>query len=214
MLATRSGHVHRTSFSDLLDSERVVPAQPRRNFANGDGMRRRTQAPGAWVSKSWRSSLRCGFPLVGVRTQGNRRANRRPSERRKARVHAATRHRARNSSQEVRGNGPASRLARPAGRSITQAAIQISSKLPRGPKTAALSVSPVPGAMLTVAAQQLPDRHRPAWNSSLPLFVLVRSLRPPGAARRPVTSLRGCAHRELKKKTSTKSSRIGKGEES
>ncbi len=71
-----------------------------------------------------------------------------------------------------------SRLAGPAGRSITKAVIQIGSKLLRSPKAAALGVSLVLSALLTAAALRLPDHHWLAWISFLPLFVVVRSLRP------------------------------------
>ncbi len=75
----------------------------------------------------------------------------------------------------------ASRLAGPAGRSITKAVIQVGSALLRSPKTAALGVSLVLSALLTAAALRLPDQHWLAWISFLPLFVVVRSLRPPAA---------------------------------
>ena len=87
-----------------------------------------------------------------------------------------------NLSQRASGTGLANRLAGSAGRDITKAVIQIGSKLLRSPKTAALGVSLVLSALLTAAALRLPDLHWLAWISFLPLFVVVRSLRPPAAA--------------------------------
>ncbi|MCH8253303.1 MAG: hypothetical protein IID36_12715, partial [Planctomycetes bacterium] len=75
-----------------------------------------------------------------------------------------------------------SRLAAPAGCSITKATLRVGSKLLRDPKAAAMAVSLVVSALLTATALRLPDHHWLAWISFLPLFVVVRSLRPPAAA--------------------------------
>ena len=80
-----------------------------------------------------------------------------------------------NLSHKAYGTGLASRLAGPAGRSISKAVIQIGSKLPLTPKAAALGVSLVFSALLTAAALRSPDHHWLAWISFLPLFVVVQS---------------------------------------
>ncbi len=49
------------------------------------------------------------------------------------------------------------------------------------PRVAVLTLSLVVSALLTAAALRLPDQHWLAWISFLPLFVVVRSLRPFGA---------------------------------
>ena len=54
--------------------------------------------------------------------------------------------------------------------------------LPRVLKAAALGVSLLLSALLTVAAMRSPDHHWLAWISFLPLFVVVRCLRPRAAA--------------------------------
>lgn len=84
--------------------------------------------------------------------------------------------------QEAHGSGLASQLAVAAGRPFTKAVSQIGSKLPRSPTTAALGVSLVVSALVTAAALRLPGQQWLSWISFLPLFVVVRSLRPPTAA--------------------------------
>ena len=59
-----------------------------------------------------------------------------------------------NPSQEACGTGLASRLAGPAGRSITKAVIQIGSKLPRSPKNG--------GTGCVAGPQRLAHRRSPA----------------------------------------------------
>ena len=61
-------------------------------------------------------------------------------------------------------------------------AVLIVSKLPHTPKTAALGVSLILSALLTAEAVLLPERHWLAWISFLPLFIVVRSLRPSAAS--------------------------------
>lgn len=63
-------------------------------------------------------------------------------------------------------------------RSITKAVFRTGAKLLRSPKTVALAVSLVLSALFTAIALLLPDYHWLAWFSFLPLFVVVRSLRP------------------------------------
>ncbi len=74
------------------------------------------------------------------------------------------------------------RLAGTAGRGIAKTLLELGSRLSHSPKAAALGVSLVLSALLTVAALRLPDQHWLAWISFLPLFVVVRSLRPLAAA--------------------------------
>ncbi len=87
-----------------------------------------------------------------------------------------------NLSQKASRTGLPSRLAGSAGRGITKTVLQLGSRLSRSPKSAALGLSLVLSALLTVAALRLPNQHWLAWISFLPLFVLVRSLRPLAAA--------------------------------
>lgn len=80
------------------------------------------------------------------------------------------------------GTGLASRLVGRVVLRIIQAFVLMASALPRHPKTAVLAVSLVLGALLTTAALRLPGQQWLAWISFLPLFVVVRSLRPRAAA--------------------------------
>ena len=57
----------------------------------------------------------------------------------------------------------------------------IGTRLPRSVKFVALGGSLVLSALLTAAALRLPDQNWLAWISFLPLFVVVRSLRPTAA---------------------------------
>ncbi|MCH7721539.1 MAG: hypothetical protein IH988_11240 [Planctomycetes bacterium] len=87
-----------------------------------------------------------------------------------------------NLSQGASAAGLPSWRAGSAGRIIAKTALSIRSKLVRRPKAAALGVSLVLSALLTVAALRLPDQHWLAWISFLPLFIVVRSQRPLAAA--------------------------------
>ncbi len=59
-----------------------------------------------------------------------------------------------------------------------RATLSTVSKLPHSVTTAALGVSLVFSALLTATALRMPNDHWLAWISLLPLFVVVRSLRP------------------------------------
>ena len=61
----------------------------------------------------------------------------------------------------------------------------IALELPCSLKPAALGVSLVLSALLTAAALRLADQHWLAWFSFLPLFVVIRSLRPLAALALP-----------------------------
>ncbi len=87
-----------------------------------------------------------------------------------------------NLSQEACGTDRAIQLAGSVSRDITKATLQVGSKLLRRPKMVALAVSLVLSALFTATALLLPDLHWLAWISFLPLFVVVRSLRPLAAA--------------------------------
>lgn len=65
-----------------------------------------------------------------------------------------------------------------AGRRITKNGVPIGSSLPRSFKVVALGVMLVLSALLTTAALRVPDQHWLAWISFLPLFAVVRWLRP------------------------------------